>query len=108
MMQKKLDKSLILSQLKELKSDFETDGIHILGLFGSYARDEENEESDIDILIETTPLFLEKYRGLKAYAKLDDLKQTIEKSFNKNIDLVDKTGLLQHNNQFILDKTIYV
>jgi predicted nucleotidyltransferase len=103
-----LNKNLILLQLKELKPDFQKDGVNLLGLFGSYARSEENDDSDIDILIETTPLFLEKYRGLKAYAKLEDLKNIIKNKFHKEIDFVDKSGLNQHNNSYILNKAIYV
>jgi predicted nucleotidyltransferase len=97
---KTLYKSTILSKLKEMNPTYEKDGIKLLGLFGSYARDEANENSDIDILIETTPLFLEKYRGLRAYVKLDEIKNDLKKIFNKNIDIVDKQGLLQHNNTY--------
>ena len=101
-------KMQILLTLKELKPNFEKDGVHLLGLFGSYARDEANSDSDIDILIETTPIFLEKYRGLKAFAKLEELKNIIKNIFHKEIDFVDKNGLLQQKNHFILDKAIYV
>lgn len=103
-----INKDLILLKLKEFQIDFEKEGIHILGLFGSYARDESTLDSDIDILIETTPLFMEKYRGLKAFAKLEDLKSIMKKYFHKDIDFVDKNGLIQHQNHFILDKAIYV
>jgi len=103
-----LEKNLILQKLKTLQIDFQKDGINILGLFGSYARDEQREDSDIDILIETTPLFLQKYKGLKAYAKLEDIKNLFETTFDKKIDIVDKNGLLQHNNNYILSKAIYV
>ena len=105
---KNLYKDTILSKLKELNPSYEKDGVKFLGLFGSYSRDEANENSDIDILIETTPLFLEKYQGLKAYVKLDEIKDDLKKTFNKNIDIIDKQGLLQHNNTYILNKAIYV
>ena len=105
---KTLYKNTILSKLKEMNPTYEKDGIKLLGLFGSYARDEATESSDIDILIETTPLFLEKYRGLRAYVKLDEIKNDLKKIFKKNIDIVDKQGLLQHNNTYILNKAIYV
>ncbi|QOG12929.1 nucleotidyltransferase family protein [Arcobacter sp. FWKO B] len=98
----------ILSKLKELKPKFESDGVNILGLFGSYARNEENSSSDIDILIETTPIFMTKYRGLKAYVKLEEIKNILEKNFHKKIDIVDKNGLLQHKNTYILNQAIYV
>ncbi|MCX6051621.1 MAG: nucleotidyltransferase domain-containing protein [Campylobacterales bacterium] len=103
-----LNQKNILMKLKELKPVFESSEVKLLGLFGSYARDEAKEESDIDILIETTPTFLEKYKGFKAHLKLDELKEILKQTFEKNIDLVDKQGLLQHHNHYILDKTVYV
>jgi predicted nucleotidyltransferase len=103
-----LQRDSILAKLKELNPSYEKEGVKLLGLFGSYSRNDANENSDIDILIETTPLFLEKYRGLKAYVKLDEIKSDLEKAFHKNIDIVDRQGLLQHNNCYILDKAIYV
>lgn len=103
-----MDKHTILETLHKLKPLYAEEGLLLLGLFGSYARDEANELSDIDILIETTPLFLKKYRGFKAFSKLDSLKEELEAVLHKNVDFVDKTGLLQHNNAYILEKTLYV
>ncbi|PHS57631.1 MAG: nucleotidyltransferase [Sulfurimonas sp.] len=103
-----LTKNTILKKLKELKPLFEKEDVNLLGLFGSYSRDEAKEDSDIDILIETTPVFLEKYIGWEAFIKLDELRDILQKTFNKNIDIVDKQGLLDHNNTYILNKTIYV
>ncbi|MEM5831390.1 MAG: nucleotidyltransferase domain-containing protein, partial [Candidatus Aenigmatarchaeota archaeon] len=42
-------KKIILNHLTELKEKF---GIKEIGIFGSYARGEENKFSDIDILVE--------------------------------------------------------
>ena len=103
-----MTKNEILDKLKQLKPLFSKEGIVLLGLFGSYANNSANEDSDIDILVETTPKFLEKYRGFKAFSKLDEFRELLSNEFNKNIDLVDKQGLLQHKNTYILDKTIYV
>ena len=103
-----LTKNTILKKLKELKPLFEKEDVKLLGLFGSYSRDEAKEDSDIDILIETTPKFLKKHIGWEAFVKLDELKNILQKSFNKKVDIVDKQGLLDHNNTYILNKAIYV
>jgi len=103
-----MDKIEILKTLKSFQPIFKQEEINLLGLFGSYARDEATKDSDIDILIETTPAFLTKYRGWDAIVKLDELKDILKQSLGKEIDIVDKQGLLQHNNHYILDKTIYV
>jgi len=101
-------KDEIIMQLKKLQPDFEKENLKLLGLFGSYARDEAREDSDIDILIETTPEFLKKYKGWDALNKLEEFREFLKSKFNKNIDIVDKQGLLQHNNLYILKKAIYV
>ena len=103
-----MDKQTILETLQKIKPIYAKEGLNLLGLFGSYARDEAHEDSDIDILIETTPLFLEKYKGFKAFNKLDSLKNDLKILLNKEIDLVDKTGLLQHHNDHVLKKALYV
>jgi predicted nucleotidyltransferase len=56
-----------------------------LGIFGSYARDENHENSDLDILYdcsETIDLF-----------SLVALKNNLERQLNKSIDLVSKKYL---------------
>jgi predicted nucleotidyltransferase len=103
-----LTKEDILSQLKKLQPEFEKDNLKLLGLFGSYARDEAKEDSDIDILIETTPEFLKRYRGWDAFSRLEEYRELLKNKFKKDIDIVDKQGLLQHNNTYILKKAIYV
>lgn len=103
-----LNSQTILNKLKDINPLIENDGIKLLGLFGSYSRNEATQNSDIDILIETTPLFLEKYKGLKAFTKLEELKINLENIFEKNVDIVDKQGLIQKNNTYILNKAIYV
>jgi len=54
-------------------------GVVILGIFGSYARGEQNELSDIDILVE-----LKKPVGLKFFELWDEL----EKLLGVKVDLL--------------------
>jgi predicted nucleotidyltransferase len=103
-----MTKTEILDYLKKHKNDYANDGVVLLGLFGSFARDEANEDSDIDILIETKESFLKKFVGFRGYTKLNEIKETISKDLQKDIDLVDKVGLIQHNNDYIIQKAIYV
>ena len=103
-----LSKNNIISKLKELKPFLENENVKLFGFFGSYARDEAREDSDIDILVETTPRFLKVNRGFSAFAKLEELKEILKSTFGKNIDIVDKRGLIEHKNTYILEKTVYV
>ena len=50
-----------------------------MALFGSYARGENREDSDIDIAIETP---------LSDYFLLYDLKEELEKQFHQQVDIV--------------------
>lgn len=54
----------ILQKLKSIKPEYQPEGVDILGVFGSYARNEADKDSDIDILIETTYLYSKTSRRL--------------------------------------------
>ena len=53
-------------------------GVEAIGLFGSYAKGTQNEQSDIDFLVKVKPPFSVNFFGLWNY---------LEKKFNKKIDL---------------------
>ncbi|MCK9373303.1 MAG: nucleotidyltransferase domain-containing protein [Sulfuricurvum sp.] len=74
------DKQTILSYLKSHIQEFNTKyGVEKIGLFGSYARDEANDESDIDLYVHTTKKTLSAVAGLW---------NQIERDLNKKVDLV--------------------
>ncbi len=54
-------------------------------LFGSYAKNEPNERSDIDILIDSNG----KIKGLRYFAIIDMIKQ----KFDKEVDIIEKTEI---------------
>ena len=49
-----LDNNGILQALASNKQQLNSFGVKEIGLFGSYARSEQNDESDIDLLVDTT------------------------------------------------------
>ncbi len=53
-------------------------------MFGSYARDQHNQDSDIDFLVEFSKVSFDSFAGLQIY---------LEKKFNKKIEIVRKRGL---------------
>lgn len=60
-------------------------GVRHLGLFGSTARDEAREDSDVDVLVEfKEPASFDGYMGLLFY---------LEELFGRKVDLVTETGL---------------
>lgn len=75
----------IISKLKGSKPFLvEKYGISKIGVFGSYAREENKSESDVDILVEfSLPI------GLKFVTLADEL----EKILNEKVDLVSQRGV---------------
>lgn len=72
---------LLKSHMKEIKTGF---AVKRIGLFGSFARGEQKETSDIDILVEFEKPTFRNFMDLSFY--LEDL-------FGKKVDLVTVKGL---------------
>jgi predicted nucleotidyltransferase len=73
-----------------------------LGLFGSFAREEANESSDLDILIELEPGTPEIFE-LK-----QELRLTMEQQFNRRVDICREKAILPVFKSMILSEVIYV
>ncbi|WP_321314865.1 nucleotidyltransferase domain-containing protein [Halarcobacter sp.] len=98
-----MTKEYIINYLKNNKDEFSQKfGITKLGLFGSYAKDEANENSDIDILIE-----LENNLS-NIYEKKLDLKKTLESHFHLNVDIAREKYLKPIAKEYILKEVVYV
>lgn len=66
------------ADLPKLQKEF---GVKSIGLFGSYARRDEAEDSDIDFLVEITPPLVKNYFGLLSF---------LEEKFSSKVDLITK------------------
>jgi len=92
-------KSSILDFLTEhrtlLKDKFFVEKI---GLFGSYAKGTATHESDIDIIVEMPSSFDRYY----------DLKEFLEKAFNKEVDLGLSASMRSFIKSKIKNEIIYV
>ena len=74
-----MTKKEILGYLSSRKSEFsQTYGVEKIGLFGSYARDEADERSDIDLFVRMEPDLL----------NLSAMKQRIEEDLHIKVDIV--------------------
>ncbi|HEX3048087.1 MAG TPA: nucleotidyltransferase domain-containing protein [Bacillota bacterium] len=80
-----MDKTLIhrdlaLDALRKYKNDFEKQyGVTRIGIFGSVARDEAKDDSDVDVVVEMKKpdLFY-----------MVHIKETLENEFNRPVDIV--------------------
>ncbi len=94
-----MKKEDIVSFLREHKSFFkEQFYVEKIGLFGSYARGEADEKSDIDIIVEMPSGFDRYY----------DLKDFLEEAFDKRVDLGLQGSLRNLIKKQIEDEVIYV
>jgi len=97
-----ITRDYILNTLKINKTNLEKYGVKNIGLFGSYARGEQNNNSDIDILIdfESDKENFDNY--MAAYDYLEKLFQ------NKKVEIVTKNGLSPYIGPSILKEVMYV
>jgi len=95
-----MDKVDILAKLKHQKDIYEKDGICLVGLFGSFAKESEDTFSDIDVAYTLDyPTFTTKFRdGFSKILRLEAVKKELEILFGKKIDLV---SLSSNNKTFI-------
>lgn len=78
-MSKQLDKSTVLNYLKEHIKDFQKRyELEQIGIFGSYAREEATDNSDIDIFVKMKPTL----------SNFIDIKEELEAAFHKPVDIV--------------------
>lgn len=76
---KQIDKTNILNYLKEHYSEFKNKyNVEKIGLFGSYARDEATENSDIDIFVKMKPSLFDMVA----------IKEQIENDLNRKVDII--------------------
>jgi len=90
----------VLSLLSEAKKHYEKEGIQILGVFGSYAKNTYDQFSDIDVAYTLDyEQFSKVYKdGFSKILRLEEVKKSLENRFHKKVDLV---SLNSHNKKFI-------
>ena len=96
-----MNRQQIISSLKENKQMLsEKFGVEEIGLFGSYARNEQSENSDIDVLIKLRTPELKSLIGVFDF---------LENEFQKKIDLVTEGKQLSERfRRMIKTEIIYV
>ncbi len=82
-------KEHILEYLHEIKSELHQNGIVQLGLFGSYARNENTLYSDIDIAIKKEENYLQHRNAYTYFEEVAKIKQRIFEKFHRSSDIFD-------------------
>lgn len=94
-------KEQILKFLEENKEKIREFGVSRLGLFGSYARDEQKFDSDLDFYVEFKP-------GQKNYKNLLNLGFYLEDQFEKKVDLLTDKSVSNHFRSVMDKEILYV
>jgi uncharacterized protein len=93
-----MNKEEILQSLNENSEIIRGFGVRKLGLFGSYARGNEKEASDIDFLVEFEKKTFDNYMDLKIF---------LERLLGCKVDLVIADVVKPRLRRPILEETIY-
>ncbi|MBW4486511.1 MAG: nucleotidyltransferase family protein [Trichocoleus desertorum ATA4-8-CV12] len=93
-------RQVVLKQLRDRLDTIRGFGVQSLALFGSVARDEASEISDLDFLVE--------FEGAATFDRYMDLKFFLEDLFGKPVDLVTKRSLKPQISQTVLEEAIDV
>lgn len=91
-----------------VKSDYETEGFILLGVFGSRARGDSGADSDLDLLYRLEDRFLDRYPGWAAYGRIDTIKADLARRLGMPIDVADLEALDDIGRKSILPEIVYV
>jgi uncharacterized protein len=95
-------KDNIIDTLRMHKHELAEFGIRNVGLFGSYLRDEQNRDSDIDLLIDFEP----ENENFDNYMAVYDFLERLFR--NEKIEVVTMNGLSPYIGPKILKEVQYV
>ncbi len=95
-----MNKQDIISKLKDVKPHLENVyGITSIALFGSYSRDEQTPQSDIDLLVE---------HKTSLGFKFLDMMYELDKLFSQEVQVVSRKGVKPKYFDAIKSDLIYV
>ncbi len=98
----------LATQLRQVKAALKEEGFLIDGIVGSYARNEQNDDSDIDILYHVEEPFVERYRGFTAFGRIAEIRDMLSRLLGKKVDLIATRGLSDTAKRYMLDKVVHV
>lgn len=81
-----MDKDLVIAKLREHETELRAAGVQALSLFGSVARGEATEASDVDLVARLDPEITG--RGFDYFSSLSDLKERLAAILGLPVDIV--------------------
>jgi predicted nucleotidyltransferase len=93
-------KDEVFALLRRSGSQLRRFGVRRLSVFGSFARGEPNDESDVDLLVEFEP-------DQKSFDNLLGFADFLEELFGRKVDIVTPESLSPHFGHHILSEAEY-
>ncbi len=94
--------------VRECKKRLEREGFIILGVFGSRARGDQNDDSDLDLLFKLELSFYDRYQGWELERRLCDIRDELRERIGLRVDLADIEALRGLSRELILSELIDV
>ncbi len=95
-----MNQQIIFKSINENKDHLRKIGITRIGLFGSYIRNENTDDSDVDIIIE----FDEEKKNFHNYMEACDF---LEKIISRKVDIVTPESISPYIKPYIEKEVIY-
>jgi len=95
------NKEGVLALIEEQQSRIKAMGVKRLGLFGSFARGEQNAESDIDVLVEFE-------QDKKTFDNFMQLSFYLEDLLQRRVELVTPESISPYIRPYIIKEVEYV
>ena len=96
-----LDKKNLFALIIQNKEKINSFGVISLGVFGSFVRNEQNENSDIDLLVEFKD-------GEKTYKNFIRLVFYLEEIFGRKVELLTPKSISPYIQPYIMKEIEYV
>ncbi|MCK4305752.1 MAG: nucleotidyltransferase family protein [Candidatus Eisenbacteria sp.] len=97
----RLSKDEIIGVIEEYRDSLRALGVRRLGLFGSFVRGDEHDQSDVDLLVEFTP-------GQKTFRCFMELSFMLEDILLRRVEIVTLESLSPYIGPHILKEVEYV
>ncbi len=94
------NKADLFSALARNQAQLRAYGVNRLGVFGSFARDEQTDESDVDLLVEFEP-------GKKSFDNFMSLALFLEETIGRKVELLTPESLSPYIGPHILREVEY-
>lgn len=100
LLKEELDKEKIFLLLNKNGKQLREFGVKKIGLFGSFVREEQNDQSDIDFLVEF-------YSEKKTFRNFINLVYYLEELFDKKVEIVTTDALSPYIGPSIIQEAEY-